>query len=565
MSYLKDFFEPIPEKNPNKSRFNRSHEYKTQLQPGYLVPVLTEPTMPNDYYEINSEFMFRFSSLYFPIMHKMTMRAAYYYIPNRILWTDQGATNSGWAKWITEMHEQSHPVVTANMEYTTTGISNQVMGYMGVPLIEKAAWNGGVGVSAEVENLNAFPLSAYLKIWDEYYRVPQLEDEKWFPLSAGDNTAAFQTAFETVTKYYKVISAKWEKDYFTSALPTPQIGDAIQIPLIADDNGDGILDYPTKWRELSTGNAVGAGVLGTAADGSTNADELGLQIPSGLDIQETAATIRQLRLAEVLQSYYERIMKVGQRYRDYIKGLFGNDPEPAVIDRPVLIGQRFGRVQVADVMVQADTVYDAATSKYRKTGDYTGQANLYSNENDKIKYHCREHGWIMCILEINPNTSYGQGIERFWRYNVQTDYPLDMFAGIGDQEILKEELLYLPVTAEEEKNFETYGYIPRFSEMRYKINMHTMALGFNNGLSQHLGRIYPNYTGNPYSNFMEIQSFHTNSAPEYTSGTRVTDVFRVLPTTEGVQEPAEQTVYAHIFHTMYVERNLPMFSTPKLG
>lgn len=554
MSYNKSLFEGVPRKNVNKSRFDLSHEWKSQIMPGYLIPCLLLETLPQDEFMIDSEFMFRFNPLYFPVMHKMTMRADYYFIPNRILWPDQGALNSGWSKWIAEQNEQAHPTVDANMTWDTLNVNNLVLGYMGLPLFLPHA-----DVTESITGLNAFPLSAYLKIWDEYYRVTQLEAEKWFPLNAGNNTGNFDAAFDlTSPGEYNVLRSKWEKDYFTSALPTPQIGDAIQIPLVDTDDPT---NYPDQLKVMGTTTDATPGDLESGGGGVLYVNGPGQLV--GLDIQEKAGTIKQLRLAEKLQAYYERIMKVGQRYRDFIKGLWGVDPEPGYVDVPILLGSRFGRVQIADVMTQAVTTVG---ENEVRTGDYMGQANLYANDNDPIRYECREHGWLMCILQVNPNTSYGQGVERFWRRSVQTDYPLDIFASIGDQEILKEEVFRLGVTAQLSKNEETFGYIPRFSEMRYKNNMHVMALNFTTGLSQHIGRYWDidDVQGSTYDALIEINEEFVSVGNGTNGRMRISDVFRVLPSKGLFQAATEGVIYAHIFHTVKANRALPMFSTPSL-
>lgn len=563
MSYKKSIFEGVPKKNVNKSRFNLSHEYKGQMLPGYLTPCLLLETLPGDEWTIDSEFMFRFQPLYFPIMHKLTMRCDYFYVPNRILWPADGA-QTGWINWIANNEDDAPPTFTANLSHNDSAFSVNVLAHMGLPLID----DDEAGSSTLVENLNAFPPSAYLKIWDEYYRIPQLEDERWIALTANDNTAILEQGYGVSSGFVlPTLPAKWEMDYFTSALPTPQIGDAIKIPLI-EDLGDGTFNGPTTWLRQDNGNPIPTNEtlasFGQTDDGKTHAVVGGGTERLGLDIDETAATIKQLRLAETLQSYYERIMKVGQRYRDFIKGLWGNDPQPGDVSVPILMGSKFGRIQIADVMTQANTaIGETGTSR---TGDYTGQANMYATDNDTIRHYCAEHGWIMAIIQVNPNTSYGQGIERLWRRSVQTDYALDMFASIGDQEILKEEVLYNPLTAEEEKNFETFGYIPRFSEYRFKNNIHVHNLNFNTGVSMHLGRIWPqSVRGATYDSTIEINSNFTESDPFSIGGTRITDTFRILPVGESsVQYPGEGVMFTHIFHSIYVNRNLPMFSTPKL-
>lgn len=551
MSYNKSLFEGVPKKNPNQSRFNLSHEWKSQFSLGRLIPCLLLETMPNDEFSINSEFLFRFQSLYYPIMSTITMRCDYHYIPTRILWPYQGSTNQGWRKWISEQTEEELPYVNANMQFSTTGANNTILQFMGIPLIDHAT-----EANYTINNLLAFPLSAYLKCCDQYYRVSQLEDERWFPLQPGDNTTAFENALGVSgSKRYNTLGSLWMKDYFTSALPTPQIGEAVQIPMVADPNDP--TTYPTRWMD-SSGNTSGTDSA-IAYDGTNAQTQVGITsgIPAFLDTQTNAADIRQLRLAEVLQGYYERIMKIGQRYTDFIEGLFGQNPTPGLVEEPILFGSKFGRVQISDTMTTAETVNGTVVSV---TGDYRGNANLYSNDRDTIHYHCREHGYILGIIQVNPNTNYGQGIHRLWRRQVQTDFPLDMFSTIGDQEILKEELVYNYLDTS--TNEETFGYIPRHSEMRYQNNIFVGELLHATGQSQHLGRIWDLATFDMEDLEINEQFVHCLLNGD-NGGIRVTDTFRVLPII-ATGSPAQHTVFAHIYHSIYVNRNLPLYATPKL-
>lgn len=559
MSYKKGLFQGVPKKNPNKSRFNLSHEWKSQIQPGWLIPCLNMETMPGDNWEIDTEFMFRFSPLYFPVMHKFTMRADYYYTPYRILWNQGEGANVGWKKWIAEQEEIIPPQFSPNMRYLTGGFNNNILSFMGLPMIPLDG-----GHTLTINNLSAFPLSAILKIWDEYERNPQLEAERWFNLTSGDNTANFLGAFapwvETASPIIMCLPAKWEKDYLTSALPQPQIGDAINIPTYGlDEDGNPL---PTVFRRTDNGAIPLDGTIETVA-GEVTGSNPGTQ--SLYIAEDNAPIIKQIRIAEVLQSFYERIMKVGTRYRDFIEGLYGNDPEPMAVDVPVLMGSKFGRVQVADVMTQAYTAPDEFTE--RRTGDYTGQMNMYENNSGRLHYNCKEHGIIICILQVNANTSYGQGIERFWRRELQTDYPLDMFSGIGDQEILKEEVVYNPMTANLATNQETFGYIPRFSEMRYKNNIQVGQLNWTQGLSQHAGRIFgQSLWSNPDELVIDdnFVSVYRGEEPTRGGDLRLSEIWRILPGPVA-SDPGEGTIYAHIFHSVYVNRALPMYSTPSIN
>lgn len=565
MSYKKSPFENAPKKHSNKTRFNLSHEYKSHFLLGDIIPCMRPiETLPGDEFTLESVYSFRFTSLYFPIMHKVTMRADTYFAPLRILW-EKELNTVGWADWISKNEDVAPPTMNAYMEFNSAGatFSRNILAQMGVPLQPNHAdW------SDLIENLSAFPLSMYLKIWDWYYRNPQLEDEIWFNLTEGDNTSDFDTAFGVGSgAQWNLLSSKWEKDYFTSATPEPQIGDPIKIP-IADPN-----DPRTGWIDSILGTPVTGDVFGATTPGGLPKSQIGATDV----ILDVTATIRNLREAEVLQSFYERIMKIGDRYDDFIEGLWGTEPQPGIINIPVLIGSSFGKVNVSDVMATASLVVAGGGTR---PGDYAGQANLFEGGNNVMKYRCTEHGLILQVIQINANTSYGQGIDRLWRRSVQTDYALDMFSSIGDQEILKEEVLYNGKTSELAKNFETFGYIDRFAEYKFLNNIHVHNMNWTHGLSMHLGRYFDPLTtiGATYDSAIEINSRFINStsntidtgldALSASAGHRLVDVFRVLPVGNAAnvltQWPTDGVIFAWIFHSIWVNRQLPLYSTPKL-
>lgn len=566
MSYKKSPFENAPKKSVNKTRFNLSHEHKSEMLPGIIFPCMRPiEVMPGDEIDIQSQYFFRFQALYFPIMHKITMRADTYYIPYRILWPKGTGTNVGWMDWLTKMEESEHPYMNARMAFNLTAFPTNVLAYMGIPFLPP---DPTAGYDTTINNLNAFPLSGYLMIWDWYERNPQLEDEIWFPLKDGNNTSLFETAFGGIAgDAFPLLSAKWEKDMFTSALPQPQVGDPIKIPQVIPFNEMLLPSYVDNpiFRDQTTGLPVGAGDLVTDASGIVLSGATQVYY----DPLDAAATIRQLREAEVLQSFHERVMKIGDRYDDYILGLYGTHPQPGIISIPVLIGSQFGKVNISDVMAQAQS---STTGALPKLGDYAGHAQLYE-EGSKMSYTCHEHGVILQVLQLNPNTSYGQGIDRMWRRSVQTDYPLDMFATIGDQEILKEEVLYTGKTADAARFQETFGYIDRFAESKFMNDLYVGNMAFNVGLSDHLGRWWDplTITGALYSDTIEInggryQGF-INAHPNFAGGVRLTDVFRVLPKpSAGVLSnfPTQGVIFSWIFHSIYVNRPLPLYSTPSL-
>lgn len=584
MRYNKNPFSAYAPKKQNKSRFHMPHTWNHDFAIGKAIPVLTIPTLPGDEFDISSEFYFQFDPLYYPAFGMINMDVNYYWVANRICWrtttfTDALGSGDGWEAFITYSAELEHPYVSADMQLLANGEQNDcVLGYMNLPYIREA-----VGFDDKINHINCIPLSAYLLIVDTFIRNDKLEPGRWFNLSPGENNADFNIAFEGYTTKgttptdgrFRVLSSKWEWDYLTSCTPTPQLGDAIKIPMMGEDISGNTL-YPYQWVKTSDGTDAPDGAFTTAAGGESRA----AGEPVGLDIQETAADMRQLRLAEVLQSYKERLLKIGQRYADYLKGMFGRAPEPGSIDLPLWFGNYTARVEISPTYAQATT---EVGEKTYKTGQYAGNARLYKKGGD-LHINVREHGWIIAILEMRPTASYGQGIDRWWRYALPTDYPLDMFANIGDQEVLKEEVMYNSKTGKSALNQGTFGYIERYAEMKFLQNRYGSNLTGYTGKQEwaksiHDGRIWSEGIMDDdtrYNDQIEISKWfvsvirHNDGGvywPSYTGDNgqfRTDDLFNslTLPYNLGT---TKNPIIGLIYHDIWVNRALPFHSTPALG
>lgn len=594
MNYRKVPIDATPSKRPQKSRFNLSHERKQAIKIGKLTPVLCLPTLPGDDFEIDTEFMFNFNPLFYPIMSFMDMNCDYYYVPNRILWPEHArnsggdgtVSEGGWVKWITEQTDDPHPYVNApcavldieitgaSAPYTIT-YSRRTDSPLG-PTLGLPGTFKDISAAPDkrmydvINNVNALPFVAYWHIWQEYYRNPHVEPE--LALLYNGNGAdwsgllEFQSVDNNLNNLFYLANAYWAKDYFTDATPTPQLGEAVKIPISEEAT---MVRPVTPIAGLADYNLKGDNPDATTGE-ATIARNPGDQ-PLVID---NAGTIRELRFAEALQSYYERVVRIGQRYRDFIKGLWGNDPQPGIVDVPIFFGRKYGRIQISEQTTTADTIYSPEFT--RETGDYVGRAFMYKAQEDRLRCYCGEHGWIMAILSIKPNTSYGQGIPRWFRYDVPQDYPLDMFSHIGDQEILQEELFFWGGLTDGAVNQNTFGYIPRYSEMKYVPNQTIGVMNYVDNLSKHLGRFWTNdYFIDAASDLNDPQllglvpgfvQMRDDSANSLAGGLRTTDAFRVmrLGSSVGGGELTEEPCYAHMLHSIYVDRNLPYYSTPDL-
>ena len=580
-NYRQSQFDNLQKKNVNKSLFNLSHEIKTQMCFGRYYPIHYEECLPGDEWEIDGEYQFRFPGMYFPIQQIGTMRADWFYMPYKLLFLtgeDIPSTNPqklGWQAFImgddielptTKLNINGDGYSSSSGSQLYPGCSYPIENYLGFPYDTKDREDGNKQMSVPG---SAFALSMYLACYDEYYRNPQWEEPQFFALRPGqtDNDDSFEGVNQSINGITYVdwastgggsnpiinhapFFAHFEKDYFTTARPQPQDGDAILIPSLGLDEDGNYLPQQIRGLDGTTPSeqqlTVSEGVL----------QNQGTTAPLVL---ETNATIRQLRLYQVLQQFHERVMRIGKRYRGYIEGLWGNDPEPNAVDIAQLVGSHFGRIQITDTMTTAD-VPDGAS-----TGNYRGNINFHNNGTTH-RYYCQDYGLLMCILNVMPNTSYGQQIERKWTREVNTDFALDMFSGIGDQEIKRKELfaigdnrVWSVAGADLGSQDDTIGYQDRFAEYKTRVNrvFNTANIYDSFYMGSKPRGILSDYQNIDVAGFM---LGHSNEA--LGNGIREVDIFNVQPIKSGNSSYLDSTIWAHIYLTLKVKRCLPYFSTP---
>ncbi len=194
-----------------KSKFNLTHLHSTTLDPGYLVPFLCMPTLPNDTFRIGLSTFIRAQPMLAPLMHEVRLFTQYWFVPNRILWDE-------WEDFITGGEDLSLspplPYVTSTAADATAG---SLWDYLGFPLVE------GLEVSA-------LPFRALAEIWNTRYRDQDLQDE--LVIDYGSN--------EDTTTSRKLLSPAFSKDYFTTARPFTQRGGDVAVPVIQGLGGSGI-------------------------------------------------------------------------------------------------------------------------------------------------------------------------------------------------------------------------------------------------------------------------------------------------------------------------------------
>lgn len=514
-----------------KSTFDLSHDYKTSFKMGWLIPFLCEETYPNEDWNCSNQVDLQFSPLILPIMHRVNVETMYFYVPNRILW-------DGWEDFITGKDTATLPPHVLFGGFSDTWENSYLGNYFGLPQVQLTNWT-----DSDIA-INAFPFAGYRKIWDEYFRRPQVQDEIFFPLIAGSN-AGLASSVNALP-----LQKNWNMDYFTSALPEPQAGEEILIPLISEDLSDvawvptqtGTEFGPSQWKQFD-------GSLGLIENLQFQAAGGGHRLtggPSGneyyLDIQQTAATLAELREAVRLQEFMEKLNRTSFRYPEMIKGFFGVDPMRGTIQDPVFLGMSQGQVSVADVLQTAETRSNSSDAVIAPLGSYAGYAR-FQDAGSTISYSTEEHGFIFGLICVSPRSSYGvTGLERkWWDRQTYLDYAWKEFAEIGDEAIQDQEL-FLDATDLSIRD-DVFGYTGRYNHLRYRNDYYTGQMG-SDFADQHLGR--------EFGNAPALNTAFLRCEP------RVEDVF------QGIADNGDHEIRAHIWNNVVVSRGLPKFGIPQM-
>lgn len=496
--------------------FDLSHDVKMSFNMGQLIPSLVMDVVPGDKFNMSVEKMLRFQPLASPMMHKCNVTCHFFFVPNRILWPE-------WEDFITG-EQDILPPYFASTEHATGSLAD----YIGVPTMGSSA-----------VPISAFPFAAYLKIFDEYYRDQNLQDEKFIQLESGNNLD-----YVTIAQGDPLKRA-WMHDYFTSCLPFAQKGDEVSLPLLQEDtipvelklSNPGVGQKVRKRiddTEVNTSNNL----VGSSAGVTHGADQVNID-PNGtleVDINAEASTINTLRRAFRLQEWLEKNARGGTRYVENILAHFGVRSSDKRLQRPEYIGGSKGNMTISEVLSTAQTVDQSSNDV--PIGQLAGHGIGVSGGN-KMSYRAEEHGWIIGILNVQPVTSYHQGLPRMFSRQDKLDYYWPSFANIGEQAVLNQEI-YAAETSIATLN-ETFGYIPRYSEYKYMNNR--IAGDFKTNLAYwHLGRIFSN-TPTLNSDFIEADPDH-----------------RVF----AVTDPDEHKVLAHVFNNIKAIRKMPKYGNPTI-
>lgn len=468
-------YSQVPHANVPRARFKRDYSLLTTMNEGDLVPIYCDEVLPADTAKIDLNALMRMSTPLYPVMDNCYCDFYFFFIPSRLLWEHfenlMGQNDSTfWA----EPTEYTTPKTTA----------------------PSGGWNVGTladyfGIPTGVANLqvNSLPFRAYAKVWNEWFRDENLQQpvtmSKTDATTEGSNTGTNLTDAEAGGLPLKVCKYK---DYFTSCLPSPQKGQAVNLPLNGNAPIKTYLDeemkkpassikkgsvYSSPWTwggneagliqsENADAKMRGATVSGYSF-GNAVTQESSDYAYIGADLSEVAATtINELRQAIAVQHILERDARTGTRYKEYLQGAWGVTSPDARLDRSEYIGGYRLPININQV------IQTSATDTTSPQGN-TAAFSMTTMSRNMATYSATEHGFILGLAAVRVDHSYQQGLSRMWTRSTRFSYYDPMLANLGEQAVLNQEI-YAQGTAVDE---EVFGYQEAWADYRYHTNMIT--------------------------------------------------------------------------------------------
>ena len=471
-------FSDAPAMYMRRTKFDRSHVYKTTFDAGKLIPVFVDEVLPGDTTRMSVNYFARLATPIKPIMDNIYLDWFFFFVPNRLVWDH-------WQNFCFEQEDPDDSTDYVVPSISATGNSdNAYVGslwdYFGLP----------VNTSGNLSGINALPFRGVYLIWNEWFRDENLQ--KSVKIQKGDVNEVLDSSrsadqpswvFSSDTNIVPGLACPprgKRHDYFTSALPWTQKGPGVSIglagtaPIALDSDAKAVPN--TVFQYFDQAGVTGLKTAGSGVNAvfdpspSSTSVRLNLQTPISVSAQQGLAnnfyanlddssifTINSLRTAFQMQKFYERLARGGSRYTEVLRSFFGVVSPDARLQRPEFLGSFTKMVNVNPI---------AQTSA---TDNTSPQGNLSAYGVTASKFHgftksFVEHGYVFGFVCARADLTYQQGINKMWLRSTVYDFYWPTFAHLGEQAIELRELY----AQGSEADTTVFGYQERYAEYRYK-------------------------------------------------------------------------------------------------
>jgi hypothetical protein len=493
---MSNFFKYLkPKADLSKHGFDLSQRKVLTMPAGALLPVLNLPCVPGDYHEIRVSDLLRAMPLQTAAFVRAKQQIDFFFVPYVQLWR----------RWPSFISQRKDPVSTAtigqplyapnfsigsllgtllNLNQTLAvdscnfGLFHgairllDLLGYGNfLPLCSTTPLGSASATTTGTDDttagqffnstyqalnekyMNLWPILAYNKIWSDYYRNPYWDttvNPRIFNVDniEGTSVANSHISSSLFSDMFQLRYRSWKKDYFTSLLPDSQFG-GVSIASLQPDFA----------LNASPVNNDSSRLVLYQASTTTGGRRIGVQgLPNDTFFTaETGISVLELRKAEALQAWREKVIRAGYRSKDNSLAHFGVAPQFEEDSHALFLGSVESNIVIDDVTATAQTNEGSGGV----LGDLGGKGVSFQNNGEKINFKCSDFGVIMAIMSVVPENEYNSyGFDKDKTLIEPFDYFTPEFQNLGLEPVQFSECnLFYEV---EEGANRTMGFAPRY-------------------------------------------------------------------------------------------------------
>lgn len=491
--------------HPRRSAFDLSSKIAFSAKSGELLPVKWYFTMPGDKFTLKRQHFTRTQPVNTSAYTRVREYYDWFWVPLHLLWRNapevisQMQSNVQHSSSTTSALDLGNYLPTISLSrisqsllnlsgkknyfgFDRADLSYKLLQYLrfGNSVSSGVSKNYGTSIASSDTsytqkyrfdlNISVFPLLAYKKFCQDYFRYSQWQDSSPYLWNIDYYTGSQQQLFVSLpasgdsywnnNTMFDLEYCNWNKDMFMGVLPDTQFGDVASI----DTGGLSSRELPVQAKISSSSSSstyLGDKISPSGSNFSVNAGPSAVTSnPLVVSLPSIAASfdVLALRRGEALQRWKEISLNVPQNYRAQIKAHFGVDVGENMSGMSTYIGGDSSSLDISEVV---NTNLQSGNSSSEAVIAGKGVGSSQGSE----KFEARDWGVLMCIYHNLPLLDYVPSApDPQYFVSQNTDLPIPELDSIGMQSIpismysnSDSEL----VTGFASSDF-TVGYLPRY-------------------------------------------------------------------------------------------------------